>query len=445
MDLALQGFLTIGAFLGLILFARVPVTVALILVPLISVFIGGQAEDVGVMAVDGLKTVAPVAAMMMFAILYFGLMIDVGLFEPLVKGLLRLVQDDPVRLCVVTAILPMLVALDGDGATTFLISVTALLPVHRRLGVKPLVLPTIIGLSAGVMNLLPWGGPTARAMSALEAGVDEIFTPVAPAMLAGIAWVLLAAGFLGWRERRRLAPAGGLRNNRPPPEVGASEIDGSAPAGRMNALFWINLGLTVLLVVLLFQDLYAQWVPLPKMPAPLLFMTAFVIALPINRRTAKAQQEQLAAHAGNVVMVITMICAAGVFAGIMNGAGLITAMAQAAATNMPAFAVPWLSGIVAVTGMPMSPVFTPDAYYFGVLPVFAETAAAVGHDPAAIGRAAILGQMTTGFPLSPLTASTFILIGLSQVSLRDHQKHMFLWAFGTTLVMTAVAALTGAL
>jgi citrate-Mg2+:H+ or citrate-Ca2+:H+ symporter, CitMHS family len=143
--------------------------------------------------------------------------------------------------------------------------------------------------------------------------------------------------------------------------------------------------------------------------------------------------------------VITMICAAGVFAGIMNGAGLITAMAQAAATNMPAFAVPWLSGIVAVTGMPMSLVFTPDAYYFGVLPVFAETAAAVGHDPAAIGRAAILGQMTTGFPLSPLTASTFILIGLSQVSLRDHQKHMFLWAFGTTLVMTAVAALTGAL
>ena len=95
--------------------------------------------------------------------------------------------------------------------------------------------------------------------------------------------------------------------------------------------------------------------------------------------------------------------------------------------------------------MPLSLVFTPDAYYFGVLPVFAETAAAMGHDPLAIGRAAILGQMTTGFPLSPLTAATFILVGLSQVSLRDHQRFVFLWAFGTTLVMTAVAWLTGAL
>ena len=53
--------------------------------------------------------------------------------------------------------------------------------------------------------------------------------------------------------------------------------------------------------------------------------------------------------------------------------------------------------------------------------------------------------MTTGFPLSPLTASTFILIGLSGVNLGDHQRFIFPWAFGTTLVMTAVAYATGAL
>ena len=76
----------------------------------------------------------------------------------------------------------MLVALDGDGATTFLISVTALLPVYRRMGIDPLVLPAIVALAAGVMNLLPWGGPTARAMSVLRAGVDQIFVPVLPAM-----------------------------------------------------------------------------------------------------------------------------------------------------------------------------------------------------------------------------------------------------------------------
>ena len=106
---------------------------------------------------------------------------------------------------------------------------------------------------------------------------------------------------------------------------------------------------------------------------------------------------------------------------------------------------PYLPVFVAVTSMPLSLVFTPDAYYFGVLPNLAQAGTAYGIDTAIIGRAAILGQMTTGFPLSPLTASTFILVGMSGVDLGDHQKFIFKWAFGTTLVMTPVAILTGAI
>ena len=140
-----------------------------------------------------------------------------------------------------------------------------------------------------------------------------------------------------------------------------------------------------------------------------------------------------------------MILCAGIFTGVMNGTGMLQAMAKVMAESIPSALTPWMSSIVAITGMPLSLVFNPDAYYFGVLPVFAQTAAEIGHDPLTIGRAAVLGQMTTGFPLSPMTASTFILIGLSQVNLRDHQKFIFLWAFGTTVVMTIVALLTGAI
>lgn len=447
MDLAVLGFLTISAFLALILFARTPVVVALVLTPLAAALIGGFGGDIAPMTLDGLRTVTPVAVMMTFAILYFGLMIDAGLFEPLVRRMTDMVRHDPVRLCLISALLPMLVALDGDGATTFLISITALLPIHRRLGLNPLVLPTIVGLSAGVMNLLPWGGPTARAMAALGADVDQIFTPVIPAMLAGIAWVFVAAWIMGHRERRRLTVPGGATflaaaaGGEPPAAI--TEPPPAAPT--VDRVFWFNLGLTLVLILLLFQELYAHIIPLPHLPPALLFMAAFVIALPVNRRSAEAQQAQLATHAPNVVLVVSMIFAAGVFTGILNGTGMIGAMAETLARGVPDFAAPWLSQIVAVTGMPLSLVFTPDAYYFGVLPVFAETAAAVGHDPNAIGRAAILGQMTTGFPLSPLTASTFILIGLSGVSLRDHQKHMFPWALGTTLIMTVIASLTGIL
>ena len=101
--------------------------------------------------------------------------------------------------------------------------------------------------------------------------------------------------------------------------------------------------------------------------------------------------------------------------------------------------------LTAITSMPASLLFTPDAYYFGVVPIVSQSAIQFGIDPLEIGRAALLGQMTVGFPLSPLTASTFLLIGLAEVDLGDHQRFIFKWAFGTTIVMTIVALITGSI
>ena len=163
----------------------------------------------------------------------------------------------------------------------------------------------------------------------------------------------------------------------------------------------------------------------------------FAIALVANYPQWEDQQKHLVSHAASVVTVSTMIFAAGIFTGVLTGTKMIEAMASAAVSVIPESMGGWLPLIVAVTSMPLSLVFTPDAYYFGVMPIFAQAAGTLGLDPTVIGRAAILGQMTTGL--------TFILIGLSGVNLGDHQRFIFPWAFGTTLVMTAVAYATGAL
>jgi CitMHS family citrate-Mg2+:H+ or citrate-Ca2+:H+ symporter len=427
--LAWAGFLTIGAFLSLILVLRVPVLIALIAVPIVAAVLIGAEANLGAMALDGIKTVAPVCALVTFAILYFGLMIDAGLFRPLVYGLSRAVLDDPVRLCVISALMTLLVAFDGDGACTFLITISALLPIHRRMGMNPLVLPTIVGLGAGVMNMLPWAGPTARVMAVTGASASAIFTPNLPALGAGILWVLFASWCIGRRELRRLT----LNSEGDAPRI---EPPAEQPAPTVDRIFWFNLLLTIALITLLFTEL---------VPLVLLFMIAFIIALPINRRGRVAQQKQIDAHAPSIVLTVSMIFAAGIFTGVLTGTGMVQAMAETLAGAIPGSLAPHLSKLVGVAGMPLSLVFTPDAFYYGVLPVFSHTATAVGLDPLSIARAALLGHTTTGFPLSPLAASTFILIGLSEVSLRDHQRFMFKWAFGTTVIMTFVAAATGAI
>ncbi|MGW3962513.1 CitMHS family transporter [Amycolatopsis sp. NPDC005003] len=424
--LAASGFVTIALFLVAVLSRRVSVLIALTALPVLVAVATGHGGALGTLIGGGLVKVAPVAIMITFAVLYFSLMIDAGLFDPAVARVLRWAKGDPLKITVGTAVLTLLVALDGDGASTFLITVSALLPIYDRLGMRRIVLAGVVCLGAGVMNMVPWGGPTARAMAALHLGSGDVFVPAIPAMVAGILWVLLAAVLIGRSERRRL---------------GVVELDDLVPApeprtGWARFRFWFNVLLTLALVAVLLAQLF---------PLEVVFVVAFVVAVIVNRPKWEQQQELFAKHGSNVVLVTTMIFAAGVFTGILGGTGMIQAMAHWLVGIIPPGAGGVLPVLVAVTSMPLSLVFTPDAYYFGVLPVLAETSAALGGSPAEIGTAAILGQMTTGFPLSPLTASTFILVGMSGVELGAHQRFVFKWAFGTTLVMTAAALLTGAI
>lgn len=202
--LALLGFLIIGLFLFLIMTNRLSVLIALVLVPTVFALIGGFGLEMGDMMLEGIIKVAPTGIMIVFAVLYFGLMIDTGLFNPMISKMLRLVKGDPLKVVVGTAIVTMLVSLDGDGASTFMITITALLPLYKRLKMNPLILSGVVALGAGVMNLAPWGGPTARAMSTFNADSSQLFNPVIPAMIAGIVWVLASAFWLGKKERQRL-------------------------------------------------------------------------------------------------------------------------------------------------------------------------------------------------------------------------------------------------
>ncbi|QTL51367.1 CitMHS family transporter [Priestia aryabhattai] len=428
--LALLGFLIIGVFLFLIMTNRLSVLIALVLVPTVFALIGGFGLEMGGMMLEGIIKVAPTGIMIVFAVLYFGLMIDTGLFDPMISKILRLVKGDPLKVVVGTAIVTMLVSLDGDGASTFMIIITALLPLYKRLKMNPLILSGVVALGAGVMNLAPWGGPTARAMTTFNADSSQLFNPVIPAMIAGIVWVLASAFWLGKKERQRLGVIE-LEEHVQGFTEHAAALEAKGPR-----LFWFNLALTILLLI----ALIIVWLPLP-----ILFIVAFVIALLVNYPNPGEQQKRLISHANNVLIVSTMIFAAGIFTGILTGTKMIDGMASAMVSIIPESLASYLPVLVAVTSMPLSLVFTPDAYYFGVLPIISQTASNFGIDPIEIGRAAILGQMTTGFPLSPLTASTFILVGLAGVNLGDHQRFIFKWAFGTTIVMTIVALITGSI
>ena len=428
--LALLGFLTICVFLVLILTKRLSVLLSLILVPVVFALIGGFGpKEIGEMMLAGIKQVAPTGILLVFAVLYFALMIDTGLFDPVITGIIRLAKGDPLKIIIGTALLTMLVHLDGDGTATFMITITALLPIYNRLGIKRLVLPCIIALSVGVMHLVPWSGTVARALNVMKTDPQHLLIPVLPSMIGGIIWVFAVAYWLGRKERKRLGIVHLDYDHR-------QELSEKQKAIRRPQLIWFNSIFTLLLIVSLILGLIAP---------PAIFIIGFAVALMVNYPSQAEQKKRLQDHAANVFLVSIIIFAAGVFSGILTGTKMIDAMALSMVSLIPQQHANLLPALVGVTSMPLSLVFTPDAYYFGVIPVLKTAAIHYGLNPIEIGRAAILGQMTTGFPLSPLTASTFVLIGLSEVELADHQKFTFKWAFGTTIIMTIIAILTGAI
>jgi len=83
--LALYGFATIIVFLILIITKRLSVITALVLVPIVFALIAGfNYQEIGNMALAGIKQVAPTGILLMFAVLYFSVMLDAGLFDPVI-------------------------------------------------------------------------------------------------------------------------------------------------------------------------------------------------------------------------------------------------------------------------------------------------------------------------------------------------------------------------
>lgn len=202
--LTILGFAMIATFLVLIMLKKMSPIAALVLIPALFCVCVGKGAGLGGYVLDGVTSLAPTAAMLMFAIVYFGVMIDVGLFDPIVRGILRFCKADPLRIVVGTAVLAAIVSLDGDGSTTFMITVSAMYPLYKRLKMSLVIMTGVAAMANGVMNTLPWGGPTSRAATALKLDAGDVFVPMIPALGAGLLFVLVLAYVLGRRERKRL-------------------------------------------------------------------------------------------------------------------------------------------------------------------------------------------------------------------------------------------------
>ncbi|MET9802655.1 CitMHS family transporter [Streptomyces sp. NPDC006368] len=459
--MTILGFAMIATFLVLIMTKKMSPIAALVLIPALFCVLVGQGAQLGDYVIEGVGNLAPTAAMLMFAIVYFGVMIDVGLFDPIVRGILRFCKADPMRVVVGTAVLAAIVSLDGDGSTTFMITVSAMYPLYKRLKMSPVVMTGVAATANGVMNTLPWGGPTARAATALKLDAGDIFVPMIPALGVGLLFVFVLAYALGRRERKRLgyltldevleprtetllvtAGGGGGGEERPVATGGSSDavpgaeegfqgLDPNRPTLRPG-LYWFNAALTVALLTSMIMEV---------LPIPVLFLIGAALALTVNFPHMPDQKARIAAHADNVLNVAGMVFAAAVFTGVLTGTGMVKHMADWLVGAIPEGMGPHMALVTGLLSLPLTYFMSNDGFYFGVLPVLAEAGAAHGVSPLEIARASLVGQAL--HMSSPLVPAVYVLVGMAKVEFGDHTRFTVKWAALTSLVVLGAGILFG--
>ena len=425
------GLSIIAIIVALLITEKVSPVIAMILVPLA----GALAADFNLAQIetfytDGTKSVLKIVTMFIFAILFFGIMSDAGLFKPLIDGLVRLTRGNIVAVSVGTVLVSVVAQLDGAGATTFLLVVPALLPLYQRLGMNPYLLFLLLAASAGLINLLPWGGPTGRVATVLEMDVGELYKPLFTVQIIGLVYILALSAFLGVREKKRiLAEHGKL------PDVGNLLAQAPAVADHLARpkLFWVNIGLFVLTMGVLFSD---------TLPAGYVFMIATSLALLINYRQPKQQIERINAHAGGAIMMASIILAAGTFLGILKGSEMLDAIAKDLVSVLPNALLPYLHIIVGIFGIPLELVLSTDAYYFGLFPVVEQITSQSGVDPRAAGYAMLIGSIVGTF-VTPLSPALWMGLGLAQLSMGKHIRYSFFWIWALSLLILASSIMVG--
>ena len=456
------GLLCIVAIVVTLFQSRTQPAIAFIVFPtilgLILVLTGRHSfDDLAAMIKAGFNSTGPTAALFVFSVLYFGIMTDAGMFDVIIGKLMKLVGDNVIGVTVMTTVIALIGHLDGGGASTFCIVVPAMLPVYQRMHMRKTTLLRVSVLAMGVLNLMPWAGPTMRAASVLGIEAGSLWRTLLPVQLFGIVLSLAHAVLAGIQEKARGA---GLNGKLAQTEGTVSISDSDVPTADNSdlarpQLFLFNVALTLAVIVMLIWDVFPSYFP---------FMLGVAAALFVNYGyTAKMHKKIINLNAGPALMMCSTLMGAAVLMGILTSSmgadgkvisakvmelpegalpSVVRCLAGLVSSVLPAALGQHLPLVIGVLSVPLALAFDTDSYFYGMLPVVISIGQAFGVEALPIAIAMVVCRNCATF-ISPMVPATLLGTGLAEVDIKDHIKASFMYVWAFSILCMIFAAILG--
>ncbi|WP_052137679.1 CitMHS family transporter [Campylobacter sputorum] len=379
---------------------------------------------------NGINKVYRIAIMFIFAILFFGVLNDLGLFNPIINFIIKLTGGNVIAVCVGTVLVSLIAHLDGSGATTFLIVIPPLIPVYKKLNMNPYLLFLLVASSAGLVNMLPWGGPLGRIASVLGTDTVSIYHPLIKVQIFGVVCTILMAVILGFREKSRLKNPKIVSLNL---SLYSQEIelkdDNFVEIKNIKTNFIIAISTLIAIILGIVSPEFG-------------FMIALCLVLLINYKTPKERLERVKDHAPNAIFMGTILLGAGVYIGILDSSGMLKSIAQSLANLFPHWLLPHLHIVVGFFGVPFELLLDTNGHYYSLFPVVANIVEHYGVSGIEAGYAIMIGSIVGTF-VSPFSPALWLGLGLAQLNMGKHIKYSLFWLWGLSIIIMALAYFMG--
>lgn len=426
---AVVGFAMIICIVALLLKGKMSPIVVLTVIPAVAALILGHGPvEIADFIKEGVKTTTNNGILFIFSVIYFGVMSDTGMFDVIVNFLVKKAGNNVIAVTVATAIIATIAHLDGTTATTVLITIPALYPVYKAMKIDAKILLCLTGACMGVMNLLPWGGPVARAATVLSMDANDLWHILIPIQIVGLIFNIVVAVLLGMLAIKQGAGAGKGEKVEQDQKTKDEET-----ALRRPKLLIFNLALTIALIAVLSAGLVTSYVA---------FMIALSLALAVNYPDLKTQDKLVKKHAPAALIISATLFSAGAMVGIFDGTGMLTEMANAIMSIIPGFLGQFIHIIFGILALPLGLCIGTDAYFYGIMPLVMQVGETYGVASLSTALTMVIGK-NLALMVSPLVPATYLAIGLTDVELKDHMKFSIPIYWGISIVMLVIGVILG--